>query len=231
MLSKSAARTFFLIGTVGFSVIFLGLTLDTIRRVPDQTREQNITPQVVQGKHLWEKNNCMGCHTLLGEGAYYAPELTKVYERRGPEFIKAMLRDPQAMYPGQRRMVQYHFTDGEIEALLAFLQWIGEMDLNGFPPKPTLLPVAVPVASRENVVARREQPKVFNQLCIACHSLGGQGGVVGPALDDVGSRRDYNNLVVWLTDPQKVKPGTLMPKLPLSEPDVVELASFLSQLK
>ena len=231
MLSKSAARAFFLIGTVGFSVIFLGLTLDTIRRVPDQTRAHNITPQVVQGKHLWEKNNCMGCHTLLGEGAYYAPELTKVYERRGPEFIKAMLRDPQAMYPGQRRMVQYHFTDGEIEALLAFLQWIGEMDLNGFPPKPTLLPVAVPVASTDNVVARREQPKVFNQLCIACHSLGGQGGVVGPALDDVGRRRDYNNLVVWLTDPQKVKPGTLMPKLPLSEPDIAELASFLSQLK
>jgi nitric oxide reductase subunit C len=231
MLSKSAARAFFLMGTVGFSVIFLGLTLDTIRRVPAQTREHNITPQVVQGKQLWEKNNCMGCHTLLGEGAYYAPELTKVYERRGPEFIKAMLRDPQAMYPGQRRMVQYHFTDGEIEALLAFLQWIGEMDLNGFPPKPTLLPVAVPVASRDNVVARREQPKVFNQLCIACHSLGGQGGVVGPALDDVGSRRDYNNLVVWLTDPQQVKPGTLMPKLPLSEADIVELASFLSQMK
>jgi nitric oxide reductase subunit C len=231
MLSKSAARAFFLIGTIGFSVIFLGLTLDTIRRVPGQTREHNITPQVVQGKRLWEKNNCMGCHTLLGEGAYYAPELTRVYERRGPEFIKAMLRDPQAMYPGQRRMVQYQFTDGEIEALLAFLQWIGEMDLNGFPPRPTLLPVAVPVASRENVVARREQPKVFNQLCIACHSLGGQGGVVGPALDDVGSRRDYNNLVVWLTDPQKIKPGTLMPKLPLSEADIVELASFLSQMK
>jgi nitric oxide reductase subunit C len=231
MLSKSAARAFFLMGTVGFSVIFLGLTLDTIRRVPAQTREHNITPQVVQGKQLWEKNNCMGCHTLLGEGAYYAPELTKVYERRGPEFIKAMLRDPQAMYPGQRRMVQYHFTDGEIEALLAFLQWIGEMDLNGFPPKPTLLSVAMPVESRDNVVARREQPKVFNQLCIACHSLGGQGGVVGPALDDVGSRRDYNNLVVWLTDPQQVKPGTLMPKLPLSEADIVELASFLSQMK
>jgi nitric oxide reductase subunit C len=74
-------------------------------------------------------------------------------------------------------------------------------------------------------------PKVFNQLCIACHSLGGQGGIVGPPLDDVGSRRDYNNLVAWLTDPQKVKPGTLMPKLPLSEPDIVELASYLSQMK
>lgn len=231
MLSKSAARAFFFIGTIGFSAIFLGLTIDTMRRVPEQTRQHNITPQVVQGKHLWEKNNCMGCHTLLGEGAYYAPELTKVYERRGPEFITAMLRDPQAMYPGQRRMVQYHFTDAEMAALVAFLKWIGEMDLNGFPPKPTLLPVAVPVASQDNAVARLERPKIFNQLCVACHSLGGQGGVVGPALDDVGSRRAYDNLVVWLTDPQKVKPGTLMPKLPLSGPDTAELASFLSQMK
>ena len=231
MLSKSAARAFFFIGTIGFSAIFLGLTLDTMRRVPEQTKQHNITPQVVQGKHLWEKNNCMGCHTLLGEGAYYAPELTKVYERRGPEFITAMLRDPQAMYPGQRRMVQYHFSEADMAALVAFLRWIGEMDLNGFPPKPTLLPVAVPVASQGNAVARLERPKVFNQLCIACHSLGGQGGVVGPALDDVGSRRNYDNLVVWLTDPQQVKPGTLMPKLPLSEPDIAELASFLSQLK
>jgi nitric oxide reductase subunit C len=54
---------------------------------------------------------------------------------------------------------------------------------------------------------------------------------VGPALDDVGSRRSYDNLVAWLTDPQKVKPGTAMPKLPLSPSDITELASFLSQMK
>ena len=102
----------------------------------------------------------MGCHTLLGEGAYYAPELTKVYERRGPEFIKAMLRDPQAMYPGQRRMVQYHFTDAEIEAMVAFLQWIGGMDLNGFPPRPTLLPVAVPGAAKDIDGCRTESTRL-----------------------------------------------------------------------
>ena len=232
MLSKSAARAFFLIGTIGFSLIFLLLTLDTIRRVPEQTNADNLTPQAIAGKHLWDKNNCMGCHTILGEGAYYAPELTKVYERRGPEFIKAMLRDPEAMYPGQRRMVTYDFTDAEIEEMVAFLKWIGEMDLNGFPPEPTLLPVAVPTpAVGTDVVAAVERPKVFNQLCIACHSLGGQGGVVGPALDDVGNRLAYDDLIPWLTDPQKIKPGTAMPKLPLSSADIVELASFLSQMK
>lgn len=228
MLSKSAARTFFLTGTIGLAVIFVGLTIDTMRRVPDQTHAQHLTPQVVQGKHLWDKNNCMGCHTLLGEGAYYAPELTQVYARRGPAFIQAMLRDPQAMYPGQRRMVQYQFSAAEIDALVAFFQWIGAMDLNGFPPKPTLLPVAIPAAG-DSAVARVAQPKIFSQLCTACHSLGGQGGNVGPALDDVGHRRDYANLVTWLTNPQQVKPGTLMPTLPLSSADVAELASYLSQ--
>src|SRR5215510_7867180 len=140
MLSKSAARAFFLLGTIVFSAVFLLLTVDTIRRVPAQTKQQNLTEQVVHGKQLWERNNCMGCHTLLGEGAYYAPELTKVYERRGPEFIQAMLRDPQAMYPGQRRMVKYNFTDAEIAALVAFLQCFGyryfnHLDLHSSPTR------------------------------------------------------------------------------------------------
>jgi nitric oxide reductase subunit C len=64
MLSKSAARAFFFIGTIGFSAIFLGLTLDTMRQVPKQTNAANLTPQAIEGKHLWDRTNCMGCHTL-----------------------------------------------------------------------------------------------------------------------------------------------------------------------
>lgn len=99
----------------------------------------------------------MGCHTLLGEGAYYAPELTRVYRRRGPEFIRAMLRDPAAMYPGQRQMQNYHFCNpGQIDDLVAFLQWVDGMDLNGFPPEPTLNQVALPSgAIAHRMTARR----------------------------------------------------------------------------
>ena len=46
MLSKSAARTLFLIGTIGFSVIFLGLTVDTISLPIKQAAM--FTPQVIQ---------------------------------------------------------------------------------------------------------------------------------------------------------------------------------------
>lgn len=231
MLSKSGARAFFLIGTGLCFGAFVLLTLDTLARIPAQTRVENMTAEVVRGKHLWERNNCMGCHTIMGEGAYYAPELTKAYERRGPTFLAAMLRDPQAMYPGQRKMVKYDFTEAEIGDLVAFLKWIGEMDLNGFPAKPDLAQVAVPTAAGGAVAASSDRPKIFNQLCIACHALRGQGGVVGPALDGVGSRLNADYIHRWLTDPMAVKPDSKMPKLPLRENEVTELVAFLSQLK
>lgn len=138
MLSKSSAKAFFLTGTFVCVGAFIVLTLDTLKRIPEQTHEAALNDSVIRGKHLWEKNNCMGCHTLLGEGAYYAPELTKVFERRGEGFITTMLTDPQLMYAGQRKMVKYQFSDDDKKDLVAFFKWIGEMDLNGFPPKPTL---------------------------------------------------------------------------------------------
>jgi nitric oxide reductase subunit C len=223
LLSRSKARAFFLIGTGLTLVCFVLLTADTFGRVPAQTNQAALTPEAIRGKHLFDRSNCMGCHTILGEGAYYAPELTKVYDRRGPAFIEAMLRDPEKMYPGQRRMWNYDFSDREIADLVAFLEWIGKMDLNGFPAKPSLGAPAAPSATSAG-----PRPVVFDQLCTACHRLGGQGGMVGPALDDVGSRLSHEQVVTWLRDPLAVKPGTAMPKLPLTEEQRQELATFLT---
>ena len=231
MLTKSSARIFFILGTVLSFGAFLALTIDTFQRIPAQTHGDKLSPEVIRGKHLWEKSNCMGCHTIFGEGAYYAPELTKVYERRGEAFIRSMLIDPQAMYPGERKMPNYNFKEAQISDLLAFLKWIGEVDLNGFPPKPDLVKIAVSASSTENALAKTvNRPAIFNQLCIACHSLEGQGGQVGPALDGVGSRLKAEYITSWLHDPQSMKADSKMPKLPLSEQDIIELTAFLSTL-
>lgn len=172
----------------------------------------------------------------MGEGGYYAPELTKVYERRGEAFIKAMLKDPESMYPGQRKMVKYDLNDQEMSDLVAFFKWVGEMDLNGFPPKPDLTKMADAKATsdeqgKQTLVKASNRPQVFNQMCVACHSLSGQGGNVGPALDGVGSRLDREYIEKWLTNPSSVKADSKMPKLPLSKEDVVELGAFLTTLK
>ena len=228
MLSKKQARFFFVAATVGFTGIFLWLTIDTVRQVPARSHEDKLSAEVIAGKQIWEDNNCMGCHTLLGEGAYYAPELTKVVERRGAPWIRVFLKDPEAMFPGERRMVKYDFTEEEISNLIAFFDWVGNIDANGFPPKPDLVLDKAPAGDAS---ALANAPEVYNQLCSACHAVGGTGGVVGPALDGVGTRLDHDYLVRWLKDPAGVKAGTAMPKLPLSEEQVEALAQWLGTLK
>lgn len=228
MLSKSQARLFFFGGTLFFSVIFIALTVDTVRKVPAQSHQDRMTAEVVSGKEIWDKSNCMGCHTILGEGGYYAPELTQVVQRRGKEWIAIFLADPQAMFPGERKMVNYHFDDAQIRDVIAFLEWIGGIDTNGFPPKPDLaLPVAVAVANA-NVAP---PPAIFGTVCVACHAVGGKGGAVGPALDGVAHRKTPQELDRWLADPASVKPGTAMPKLPLDDSTRAALVAWLSTLK
>lgn len=234
MLSKSAAKTFFLGGTALCSVALVLLTIDTVGRVPAQTHADRITPAVARGKDLWDSSNCMGCHTLMGEGAYYAPELTRVHSRRGDEFIRMMLRDPEAMFPNQRRMQRYDFSPQQIEDIVAFLTWVDGMDLNGFPAAPVLA-AALPTAPNAPAaisghVDLAGAPAVFGQLCTACHSIGGSGGNVGPALDGIADRKDPASLARWLRDPQAEKPGTAMPRLPLTDAHIQELVTWLSTM-
>lgn len=224
MLSKSQAKLFFFIATVGFSGVFLFLTVDTIRQVPARSNQDAMTASVVHGKELWDRNNCMGCHTILGEGAYYAPELTRVVERRGEAWIRTFIKDPQAMYPGKRKMVQYDFSEEEITDIINFLDWVGKIDTNGFPRDPDMAPATSGAIA---AVDLSHAPPIYGQICSSCHSLGGQGGAVGPALDGVGKRFDRVALRAWLADPQAVKPGTAMPKLNLAPAELDALTTFL----
>lgn len=132
MLSKSQARTFFLGGTVVTFLIFIGLTIYSFMPSNDQTNFKDIDKNVVRGKELWESNNCMGCHSIMGEGGYYAPELTKVIDRRGEGLVKAILMSPVPWAPKGRKMVAYEMSAEDAEAMVAYFKWIGKIDLNGF---------------------------------------------------------------------------------------------------
>lgn len=232
MLTKSQARAFFLGGTAVFSAVFLWLTVDTVRQVPDLANHAELTPSVVRGKEIWEVNNCMGCHTLLGEGAYYAPELTKVYERRGEAWMKIFLKDPEAMFPGQRKMVNYHFNAEQIDDVVAFFKWIGTIQTNGFPAKPDLvIQQEAPLATQAVVAASGPRPAMVDSICLACHSVGGTGQKIAPAFDGVALRYTPETLDIWLKDPQAVKPGTLMPNLNLDDATRAELVAWLMTLQ
>ncbi len=140
MLSKKQAKVFFIGGTVLFFLIFLAMSVHSLTvGIPKNTNADKLNAEINHGKLLWEQNNCMGCHTLMGEGAYYAPELTRVFSRKGPDYIRVVLNAKDGGWgPRGRKMVEYDFTKEEVDDIISFFEWMDNTYLNGFPAEPSL---------------------------------------------------------------------------------------------
>ena len=82
-------------GALGsMAAIFIGLSAVSFidsrnQAVPDAVHYG--AHDAVEGKRVFQAYNCMGCHTLLGNGAYLGPDLTNTYELAGPAWLSAFL--------------------------------------------------------------------------------------------------------------------------------------------
>lgn len=86
----------------------------------------------------------------------------------------------------------------------------------------------------------KHDEQAFVQKCGACHAVRGTtaNGVYGPNLSHLASRttiaagalpNTQNNLSAWIADPQKFKPGSLMPPLELTEDQENRVVRFLEK--
>ncbi len=99
------------------------------------------------GKLTSQAKNCMDCHTLLGNGGYYAPDLTKawldpMWEKTMPaitntktkeDAMVAFLMHPELFATHARRMPNLGITKKEAKALVVFLKHMSSIDTNGYP--------------------------------------------------------------------------------------------------
>src|SRR6186713_2968258 len=141
-MTKRQTRLFFAIGTSLFAAIFVGLTIDSHMKFGGLTHASAITPDVIAGKHVWHRKDCINCHTLLGEGAYYAPDLTKITQQRGSAYLAAFLKDPTKFYSEERDrriMPNMNLSDQEIQQVIAFLDWVSKINTQGWPPRPIMV--------------------------------------------------------------------------------------------
>jgi len=98
---------------------------------------------VALGKKTTQSKNCMNCHTLLGNGAYYAPDLTKAWLDKGwiskevrEDMMVKFLMDPEKnarTFGSNRKMPNLDITEQEAKGVVAFLKWMSSIDTNGFP--------------------------------------------------------------------------------------------------
>jgi cytochrome c oxidase subunit 2 len=101
-------------------------------------------------------------------------------------------------------------------------------------PNPAHSPVPIPLAEQGE--------RVFMQRCVVCHTVRGTmaQGKVGPDLSHLMDRKTIAAATVpntpgylsgWISDPQQLKPGNLMPTLTLSAQELTAVRSFLQTLQ
>lgn len=140
-LTQSAARNVFYGSAVFFLLLYIALTAHSHYYI-DKKSTAAVTESVARGKRVWEKNACIDCHTILGEGAYFAPELGNVWVRYGGREnaagaragIKAWMKSQPSRVPGRRQMPQFNLSDRELDDLVDFLEWTSRINTQGWPP-------------------------------------------------------------------------------------------------
>jgi len=142
-LTRTAARNIFYGGSLFFLIVFVALTIVShFYILHSSTDVASLTDGVARGKHVWERNACIDCHTLLGEGAYFAPELGNVWVRYGGrddaegarDAFKAWMQAQPTGIPGRRQMPQFHLSDQELNDLADFLEWTSRVNTQNWPP-------------------------------------------------------------------------------------------------
>ncbi|SCB50361.1 cytochrome c oxidase subunit 2 [Bradyrhizobium shewense] len=98
------------------------------------------------------------------------------------------------------------------------------------------------VSSPTNPLGKQGEQLFRGRGCALCHTIRGTlaGGQLGPDLTHVGSRTTVAagtlpmssaTLAAWIADPQHIKPGNNMPRMPLQSDDLIAIVHYLEQLK
>jgi cytochrome c oxidase cbb3-type subunit III len=149
------------------------------------------TSDLEKGKQLF-LGMCSRCHGLSGAGGE-GPNLNRPLLTNAPddEALRAIIRDgiPDRGMPRIRR-----FTDAELTAMVVFVRSLGR----------TASAAAAGNAANGKAVYQR-------QGCSSCHTIAGEGGILGPELTDIGAHRAPDYLRQSIIEPAAALPRGVMP--------------------
>ena len=120
-------RTLLLLSTLSLA-LFVAITLISAR-LPSPIPEQ-----AAAGKLVWQRHNCVSCHTLFGNGGYAADDLTHITVKETPSYLINYLVHPPVMRPNK---YTHHPALDELDAenLVNYLEFVHTIPTLGWPPQ------------------------------------------------------------------------------------------------
>ncbi len=204
---------------------------------------------------------CAHCHGVSGEGdGFNAENLDKDPAELSDTTFNSKRTNKKlfrAIFEGGRAVKKSHLmpifgktlSEKEIWSLVAYIRLLAEDKQHPVtlsPDTKTERPKIPPETSASlgsftewfkkngstNGPVKKGEGLLHDKLaCIACHTVGEEGGQVGPELSRAGYLYKPEWLYVWIKNPQHAKPKTRMPNLGVSEEQARALVSYLQSLK
>ena len=213
---RSGAITVFVLAALGWS----GLTARAVMTTPTQIDDENLEePQAWQlipaaqlaGIGAFRDGHCAGCHVLGRSLA--GPDLSKAASVKPSDWLMDHFRKPS---PDAE---ESNLSTAQLRALVDLVTKRNDDALEAWKTPPAN--AAMQVGIRGAVVYQAN-------MCGGCHTLNGEGGKAGPALNGVHLRHDRAWVLGHFSDPEKYTPGSQMPPFDdLSLPDLESLTDYV----
>jgi ubiquinol-cytochrome c reductase cytochrome b subunit len=199
---------------VAMAVLLLYLTMVGAFSSADPQKffgpDRRLTVKELAGLALFAQNNCYSCHSIKGVGMKHAPDLWRAGEKRERAWLENLLKDPNKTIGKKAKMVKYHLSTEDLDALVTYLQGL---DLH-------------------RNQSRHVAPELFlgasafyHSHCLSCHRIGQEGK--GEDLVNATRKKTDAALRRYLTDDENhrfVVQRTLPPET------VAQISAFLRAL-
>jgi nitric oxide reductase subunit C len=219
-------------GTLISAAIFAWLTLDFHKQGKILANADKIDQQVIAGKKVWHKYNCNDCHTILGFGGYYAPDMTKAYYRLGANNIISIVLAPEKIYQNSfRKMPNLGVSEAEAIQLVRFLHWTADINNKEWPPQDEKYVQAARL--REAEPEKLHKTDIVLGACGGCHAFENQGRDIAGDFSDIAKEIDYDRqtLIRFMRDPTSVNPDSGMPPQNITQETAGIIADFILSLR
>lgn len=227
--------------------IGLAFLLVSISQTKTSGKEEDLK---ARGQTLMEAKGCLNCHYVQGDGGFIAPPLNGISKYRSEAEILKMLTGPRPAkkvsesYPSPEELMSHvRLDEADAKVVAAYLIALPEdesFETKGhgkewkdiFPQGSQFKPHKVSSSSRQG------RKLFYKKGCIACHTVEGRGGRVGPSLNGIGATRSkafieqrINSGAVVMKSGAAYQPSSYsMPPSSLPKRDVKRLSEYLLTL-
>lgn len=160
-----------------------------------------------QGREIFLKRGCQGCHKVDGVGGLIAPDLSKL-DKRGrtdPDWLISHFKEPAKVSPGSV-MPPMRMSDKELKALTIYTLSLAKIPLTEY------------FLSRKIFPDPESGKRIFQgRKCYSCHDLSKKPPMLSSP----------NKLKRYLKNPKEIIPNSKKPDFHLKKYEIDALVSFL----